>query len=161
MNDINIVLLGCAAAALLLGLGIGLWLSRRQAGQEGERLMAQIADLRDECDRQAERLVEAERQAASYRQAEAVAQERLQSVAEQLAVAEQYREKFAAVSAELARKESDYKHLQSASSEQIELLKQAKQELSDQFEKFAPPTYISDGLKWLEGQLKQSAASPL
>ncbi|MAO81277.1 MAG: ATP-dependent endonuclease [Henriciella sp.] len=32
---------------------------------------------------------------------------------------------------------------------------------SDQFEKFAPPTYISDGLKWLEGQLKQSAASPL
>lgn len=159
MNDINIVLLGCAAAALLLGLGIGLWLSRRQAGQEGERLMAQIADLRDECDRQAERLVEAERQAASYRQAEAVAQERLQSVAEQLAVAEQYREKFAAVSAELARKESDYKHLQSASSEQIELLKQAKQELSDQFEKLAQRIFEEKSRRFSEANQQNLAQS--
>ncbi|MEM0928040.1 MAG: AAA family ATPase [Pseudomonadota bacterium] len=32
---------------------------------------------------------------------------------------------------------------------------------SDQFEKFVPPSYITEGLSWLEGQLKKSAASPL
>ena len=139
MNNVDLILLVSSAVALLLGLGIGalIWhriavLERQKMVQQMDALRAQSEDLNARLDTAQHRLNAAEQRANEAQRAEAVAQDRVRHQAEELAKAEAYRKQLADAQAALARKESDYQHLQTASAEQIGLLKQAKEELGAQ-----------------------------
>ncbi|WP_372862128.1 DNA recombination protein RmuC [Spongiibacter sp.] len=124
-----------------LGLLAGSLLSRRFAARERDSLAQQLASLQVEQQLIREELRSAEQRAVEARQAEAIAVERQSSQLEQLQLIERERddarEKLAQSQSALASKESDYRHLQTASSEQIALLKQARESLSEQFEQLA------------------------
>ncbi len=141
MNDLNFFLLAAALLGLPLGLVVGAVVSRRLAARERDSLVQQLVSLQAEQQLIREDLRRAEQWAVEARQAEAIAVERQNSQLKQLQLIERERddarEKLADIQSALARKDSDYRHLQTASSEQIALLKQARESLSEQFEQLA------------------------
>ncbi|WP_372878631.1 DNA recombination protein RmuC [Spongiibacter marinus] len=169
MNNVDLILLVSSAVALLLGLGIGalIWhriavLERQKMVQQMDALRAQSEDLNARLDTAQHRLNAAEQRANEAQRAEAVAQDRVRHQAEELAKADAYRKQLADAQAALARKESDYQHLQTASAEQIGLLKQAKEELSAQFEKLAHKIFDEKSRRFSESnqQSLQQSLNP-
>ena len=144
MNDINLFALLAGALCIAAGLMLGLLLSRRQQKLQEGRITALEEELQSLNQRLTTASQEREQLQASLNaalQQKAVAESSLSDVSQRLAHSEQQRSDAdrakADAQAVLARKESDYRHLQESSSEQIALLKQAREELSRQFEQLA------------------------
>ncbi|MGY8774126.1 MULTISPECIES: DNA recombination protein RmuC [Spongiibacter] len=144
MNDINLFALLAGALCIAAGLMLGLLLSRRQQKLQEGRITALEEELQSLNQRLTTASQEREQLQASLNaalQQKAVAESSLSDVSQRLAHSEQQRSDAdrakADAQAALARKESDYRHLQESSSEQIALLKQAREELSRQFEQLA------------------------
>lgn len=144
MNDINLFALLAGALCIAAGLMLGLLLSRRQQKLQEGRITALEEELQSLNQRLTTASQEREQLQASLNaalQQKAVAESSLTDVSQRLAHSEQQRSDAdrakADAQAVLARKESDYRHLQESSSEQIALLKQAREELSRQFEQLA------------------------
>ena len=144
MNDINLFALLAGALCIAAGLMLGLLLSRRQQKLQEGRITALEEELQSLNQRLTTASQEREQLQASLNaalQQKAVAESSLTDVSQRLAHSEQQRSDAdrakADAQAALARKESDYCHLQESSSEQIALLKQAREELSRQFEQLA------------------------
>lgn len=144
MNDINLFALLAGALCIAAGLMLGLLLSRRQQKLQEGRITALEEELQGLNQRLTAASQEREQLQASLNaalQQKAVAESSLSDVSQRLAHSEQQRSDAdrakADAQAVLARKESDYRHLQESSSEQIALLKQAREELSRQFEQLA------------------------
>ena len=144
MNDINLFALLAGALCIAAGLTLGLLLSRRQQQLQEGRIATLGEELQILNQRLASASQEREQVQASLNtalQQKAVAESSLSDVSQRLAKSEQQRSDTEQAKAEaqaaLARRESDYRHLQEASSEQIALLKQAREDLSRQFEQLA------------------------
>ena len=144
MNDINLFALLAGALCIAAGLTLGLLLSRRQQQLQEGRITTLEEELQILNQRLASASQEREQVQASLNtalQQKAVAESSLSDVSQRLAQSEQQssdtEQAKAEAQAALARRESDYRHLQEASSEQIALLKQAREDLSRQFEQLA------------------------
>ncbi len=147
-QQLILIFAGSTALALLIGLGVGLFIQRRIAAVQLDALQSQIAALQLSLEQQTTQLAEgqASLQAcqdqlhASQRDlavnADRVAQQ-AEALAQSRASLRQHEQLNSELKTELARQQSAYQHLQTATAEQIALLSDAKKQLTDQFEQLA------------------------
>lgn len=148
MEAVNLMSGAAALLVFVVGVLVGAQLFRRSMRQSLERLQSRLREQALQCEQmQAER--SAAQQQASQHEKLAVAAEQRSAVAEARlgerdAALSELRESHDRLSVEhgtlaskLAAKERDYANLQASTAEQIALLKDAKEQLSVQFEQLA------------------------
>ena len=139
---------GISAFVLFIGLGAGWFIQRRIAAIQLEALQQKIVALQFNFDQQTAQFNEVQVSLAACREQlnssqrdlavneDRVAQQ-AQAITASRASLSQHEQSNSELKAELARQQSAYQHLQTATAEQIDLLKDAKKQLTDQFEQLA------------------------
>ena len=147
-QQLLLMLAGATMLALFIGLGAGLLIQRRIAAVQQDALAKQIDTLQLTIEQLSTQLSEMERSLATCREhlhisqrdlavnADRVAQQAETLLANKASLS-QHEQINSELKTELARQQSAYQHLQTATAEQIALLSDAKKQLTDQFEQLA------------------------
>ncbi len=147
-QQLLLMLAGATMLALFIGLGAGLLIQRRIAAVQQDALRKQIDTLQLTIEQQSTQLSEMDGRLATCREHLHISQrdlavnaDRVAQQAETLlatkASLSQHEQINSELKTELARQQSAYQHLQTATAEQIALLSDAKKQLTDQFEQLA------------------------
>lgn len=147
-QQLLLLLAGATMLALFIGLGAGLLIQRRIAAVQQDALGKQIDTLQLTIEQLSTQLSEMEGSLATCREhlhisqrdlavnADRVAQQAETLLANKASLS-QHEQINSELKTELARQQSAYQHLQTATAEQIALLSDAKKQLTDQFEQLA------------------------
>lgn len=147
-QQLLLMLAGATMLALFIGLGAGLLIQRRIAAVQQDALGKQMDTLQLTIEQQSTQLSEMEGRLATCREhlhtsqrdlavnADRVAQQAETLLANKASLS-QHEQINSELKTELARQQSAYQHLQTATAEQIALLSDAKKQLTDQFEQLA------------------------
>ena len=147
-QQLLLMLAGATMLALFIGLGAGLLIQRRIAAVQQDALGKQIDTLQLTIEQLSAQLREMEGSLATCREhlhisqrdlavnADRVAQQAETLLANKASLS-QHEQINSELKTELARQQSAYQHLQTATAEQIALLSDAKKQLTDQFEQLA------------------------
>lgn len=147
-QQLLLMLAGATMLALFIGLGAGLLIQRRIAAVQQDALGKQIDTLKLTIEQLSAQLREMEGSLATCREhlhisqrdlavnADRVAQQAETLLANKASLS-QHEQINSELKTELARQQSAYQHLQTATAEQIALLSDAKKQLTDQFEQLA------------------------
>ena len=147
-QQLLLMLAGATMLALFIGLGAGLLIQRRIAALQQDALGKQIDTLQLTIEQLSAQLSEMEGSLATCREhlhisqrdlavnADRVAQQAETLLANKASLS-QHEQINSELKTELARQQSAYQHLQTATAEQIALLSDAKKQLTDQFEQLA------------------------
>jgi DNA recombination protein RmuC len=147
-QQLLLMLAGATMLALFIGLGAGLLIQRRIAAVQQDALGKQIDTLQLTIEQLSTQLSEMEGRLATCREhlhisqrdlavnADRVAQQAETLLANKASLS-QHEQINSELKTELARQQSAYQHLQTATAEQIALLSDAKKQLTDQFEQLA------------------------
>ncbi len=147
-QQLLLMLAGATMLALFIGLGAGLLIQRRIAAVQQDALGKQIDTLQLTIEQLSTQLSEMEGSLATCREhlhisqrdlavnADRVAQQAETLLANKASLS-QHEQINSELKTELARQQSAYQHLQTATAEQIALLSDAKKQLTDQFEQLA------------------------
>lgn len=147
-QQLLLLLAGATMLALFIGLGAGLLIQRRIAAVKQDALGKQIDTLQLTIEQLSTQLSEMEGSLETCREhlhisqrdlavnADRVAQQAETLLANKASLS-QHEQINSELKTELARQQSAYQHLQTATAEQIALLSDAKKQLTDQFEQLA------------------------